>query len=79
MDPNAYRHAANKLAQSGHTGALPVLLARMKNAGAADYTKYRTGMEQRNLENQAAISRMKSNSLQNLFAPYAMNLYQQGG
>lgn len=79
MDPQAYRTAANQLARSGHTGALPTLLARMKQGARGDYTKYRTGAEQRNLENQAAISRMKSNSLQNLFAPYAMNLYQQGG
>ena len=79
MNPGAYKTAANRMASSGRTGTLPILLARMKNEARGDYTKYRTGQDQRNLENKAAVSRMKSNSLSNLFAPYAMNQYAMGG
>ena len=75
MDPNAYKIAANQMARGGHTGTLPVMLARMKQNASMPYTKYITQQNQQSLENNAAIGKMKQNSLSNLFAPFGQ---QQG-
>lgn len=77
-DPNAYKVAANKLAKSGRTGTLPVLLARMKNDVRGKYAGYLSGAQQQYLSNKAGVSALKTSALNNLFTPYAQNLAMKG-
>jgi len=77
-DPNAYKVAANRMAKSGRTGTLPVLLARMKNDVRGKYASYLPGAQQQQLNNEAGVSALKTSSLNNLFAPYAQNAALQG-
>lgn len=77
-DPQAYMYAAENMARAGRTGALPVLLARMKNNVRGKYASYLPGAQQQYLNNKAGIASAKSGALSNLFSGYASNLASKG-
>lgn len=62
-----YRNASARMAQSGRTGTLPALLARMKERTRAGYAGYLPGAQQQYLGTQADIAGARSRSLSNLF------------
>lgn len=62
-----YRNASRRIAQSGRTGTLPALLARMKERTRAGYAGYLPGAQQQYLGTQADIAGARSRSLGNLF------------
>jgi hypothetical protein len=62
-----YRNASARMAQSGRTGTLPALLARLKERTRAGYANYLPGAKQQYLGTQADIAGARSRSLNNLF------------
>lgn len=62
-----YRNASARMAQSGRTGTLPALLARLKERTRAGYANYLPGARQQYLGTQADIAGARSRSLSNLF------------
>lgn len=73
FDPNKYKTAANSMAMAGHTGTLPVLMARMNETATNSYNKDYLPTANNNWWNaNAQINQAKSNSLGNLVAPLAM-------
>ena len=71
-NPNDYKAAANTMAKAGHTGTLPVLMARMNSQAGSDYAKNYLPNAQSNWWNaNAQIGQAKSNAVGNLTAPWA--------
>jgi len=70
---NDYKTAANSQAQSGRTGTLPALLARMKQQSSMDYTKnYQPTANKNWWSINDNISNQKMNNLGNLTQPLYM-------
>lgn len=66
-NPDDYRTASRQLAQSGRTGTLPALLARMNERARQGYASYLPGAKQQYLGTTADIASARSRSLGNLF------------
>lgn len=66
-NPQDYRNASAKLAQSGRTGTLPALLARMNERARQGYASYLPGAKEKYLGTRADIAGARSRSLGNLF------------
>ena len=66
-NPQDYRTASAKLAQSGRTGTLPALLARMNERARQGYAGYLPGAQEKYLGVKADIAGARSRSLGNLF------------
>lgn len=66
-NPQDYRNASAKLAQSGRTGTLPALLARMNERARQGYASYLPGAKEKYLGVKADIAGARSRSLGNLF------------
>lgn len=66
-NPDDYRAAANQLARSGHSGSLPVLLARAKQRAGQGYAQYKNTAGNQYLANKAAIQTGRNTNLGNLF------------
>lgn len=66
-NPQDYRNASAKLAQSGRTGTLPALLARMNERARQGYAGYLPGAQEKYLGVKADIAGARSRSLGNLF------------
>jgi len=62
-----YRQAASSMGRQGRTGALPALLARMKQRDRNAYANYLPNAQQQYLGARSDLSALKTNSLSNLF------------
>jgi hypothetical protein len=80
MDEEAWRHAAGRMAQSGRTGSLPVLLARMRSQAGRGYDKYRQDATMNYLGAKTYLADRRTASLKNLFTPFSQaKAVQDGG
>lgn len=66
-NPQDYRNASAKLAQSGRTGTLPALLARMNERARQGYASYLPGAKEKQYEREAGIQANRNASLSRLF------------
>jgi hypothetical protein len=66
-----YAAASQRMAQSGHTGTLPILMANMNGDVQAGYSKYLPGAQQQYLTNTAAIQNARQGAVKPLFSSIA--------
>jgi hypothetical protein len=64
-----YRQAASSMGRQGRTGALPALLARMKQRDRNAYANYLPNARQQYVNNKANVNQAYTGALHNLFAP----------
>jgi hypothetical protein len=64
-----YRQAASVMGRQGRTGALPALLARMKQRDRNAYANYLPNARQQYVNNKANVNQAYTGALHNLFAP----------
>jgi len=69
-NPQDYRNASHQLAQSGRTGTLPALLARMKERARQGYAGYLPGAREKNYDAQAGIQANRNASLSRMFSGF---------
>jgi hypothetical protein len=66
-----YAAASQRMAQSGHTGSLPILMASMNRDAQAGYRTYLPAAQQQHLTNTAAIQNAKQGAVKPLFSSIA--------
>jgi hypothetical protein len=66
-----YAAASQRMAQSGHTGTLPILMANMNGDVQAGYSRYLPGAQQQYLTNTAAIQNARQGAVKPLFSSIA--------
>jgi hypothetical protein len=70
-EANRYAAASQQMAQSGHTGTLPILMANMNRDAQAGYRSYLPGAQQQHLTNTAAIQNARQGAVKPLFSSIA--------